>query len=172
MGAMIVLHASVTEYVIIFGTSVGTEGHTGRFFADDYFTILHGEQWAMPAGACKPAAHPPPVCVLRSAAPCLVGSPSPRVQVGDSAESARPAGALEREVFLPGQQHHLRAGQAKQYRMPQECWALEYARGNIPSMMAFGLWDTFFSTLDLVTLWQTVRISAVQMGRNMLAGKI
>jgi len=131
MGSMIVLHASFSEYVIIFGTAVGTEGHTGRFLAEDFFTILHGEQWA----------HSP--------------------------------GKLQKEVYKPGDQHFLPRGVSKQYKMPEDCWALEYARGNIASMLPFGTFDTFFSTLDVVTLGQTVWVSAKGMLTNAIVhGKI
>lgn len=131
MGAMTVLHASVTEYVIIFGTPLGTEGHTGRFISTDYFTIIAGEQWAAPANG------------------------------------------FEKEIYRPGDQHILLRGTAKQYKIPDTgCYALEYARGNIPSMMGFGLFDTFFSTLDIVTLWQTVEVSAIDTIHYLMMGKI
>lgn len=130
MGSMTVLHCSFSEYLIIFGTPVGTEGHTGRHLADDYFTIIYGEQWA--AGV----------------------------------------GAGPREVYKAGEQHHLHRFDAKQYRMDDECWALEYARGNIPSMMIFGFFDALFSTVDVVTMYQTVRESAGNMLMNMLNGKL
>ena len=130
MGAMFIIHASLTEYLIIFGTPLGTEGHTGLHTADDYFHILHGEQWAFSAGS------------------------------------------LDKEVYGVGSVHFLPKGTSKQFKMHRGCWALEYARGWIPPMMPFGLADTFTSTLDFVTLYHTIRISAREMIRNVLQMKI
>ncbi|KAI9272549.1 ERG2/sigma1 receptor-like protein [Sporodiniella umbellata] len=130
MGSMWVMHASITEYIIFFGTPLGTEGHTGRFLADDYFIILEGEQWA------------------------------------------HTAGSLDRILYKPGEMHLLARGEIQQYKIHERAWALEYARGWIPAMLPFGFADTFFSTLDFYSLYETVVISAKAMGRELLMGKI
>ena len=130
MGALFIIHASISEYLIIFGTPIGTEGHTGRFFADDYFTILEGVQWAFSEGS------------------------------------------LEREEWKPGQMHHLPRGEARAYRMPDKCWALEYARGWIPFMLPFGVADTITSTLDFVTLGKTLWVYGYSVVGELLQGKI
>jgi len=129
MGAMYVIHASVTEYLIIFGSAVGTEGHTGRHTADDYFHIIQGEQWAFAAGRYEP------------------------------------------EIYPQGSVHHLVRGEVKQYKMPESCFALEYARGWIPPMLFFGFADGLSSTLDFPTLWRMTWVTGRQMVGNLARGK-
>jgi C-8 sterol isomerase len=66
--------------------------------------------------------------------------------------------------------HHLRRGDVKQYRMPEGCFALEYARGWIPPMLFFGFADGLSSTLDLPTLawmsWLTAREMILQLAKG------
>lgn len=42
---MKLLYASLTEYIMIWGTPIGSEGHTGRHLAEFYDTVLDGEAW-------------------------------------------------------------------------------------------------------------------------------
>jgi C-8 sterol isomerase len=129
MGAMYIIHASITEYLIIFGTAIGTEGHTGRHTVDDYFNILHGTQLAFKAGEFEP------------------------------------------ETYPQGSVHWLRRGEVKQYKMESACFAMEYARGWIPPMVGFGFADGLTSTLDWITLWRTIVVTAREMIGNLILGK-
>lgn len=47
-GAMIqmkVYYASMTEYIMIWGTPIGSEGHSGRHFTGFWDTVIDGETW-------------------------------------------------------------------------------------------------------------------------------
>ncbi|HJK98551.1 MAG TPA: ERG2 family protein [Polyangiaceae bacterium LLY-WYZ-14_1] len=45
MGQLTLLHCSLTEYLIFFGTPIGTEGHSGRYATDVYDWVFDGEMW-------------------------------------------------------------------------------------------------------------------------------
>jgi C-8 sterol isomerase len=44
-GVMTVLHGSLSEYVIIFGTAIGTEGFSGRYAIEIFDVMLTGDMW-------------------------------------------------------------------------------------------------------------------------------
>jgi C-8 sterol isomerase len=44
-GIMTVLHGSLSEYIVLFGTPVGSEGFSGRYGLDIYDVVLSGEMW-------------------------------------------------------------------------------------------------------------------------------
>jgi hypothetical protein len=50
MGQIKLLHCSLTEYILIFGTPIGTEGHSGRYGTEVYDFMLDGEMWCYYAG--------------------------------------------------------------------------------------------------------------------------
>ena len=45
LGIMTVLHGSLSEYVLLFGSPIGTEGFSGRYRIEVYDFLLAGEMW-------------------------------------------------------------------------------------------------------------------------------
>ncbi|XP_027695300.1 sigma non-opioid intracellular receptor 1 isoform X2 [Vombatus ursinus] len=47
MGSMCILHASLSEYVLLFGTAIDTGGHSGRYWVEISDTVISGtfRQW-------------------------------------------------------------------------------------------------------------------------------
>jgi C-8 sterol isomerase len=45
VGVMKLLHASLSEYVLIFGSAIGTEGYSGRYRVGIHDFMLAGEMW-------------------------------------------------------------------------------------------------------------------------------
>ena len=130
MGQMKILHVSLSEYVILFGTPIGTEGHSGRYNAEVFDFVFDGEMWCYHEGS------------------------------------------LNRTVYKPGDAAYLKRKQTKGYKVQDSAFMLEYARGNIPSMLRFGLADTVYSTVDSRTFWGTIGRSGKLILAELLKGKV
>ena len=115
MGQMSLLHCSLREYIILFGTSIGNEGHSGRYRAEVFDFVFEGEMLCEYENRSKPEVHKP-------------GSPA----------------------YLP-------SSIVKHYRIKESAWMLEYARGNIISMLPFGFGDSIISALDYITVLRTIK---------------
>jgi len=59
MGQMKLLHCSITEYILIFGTPIGTEGHSGRYATEVYDFMMDGEMWCYHPGEFERAVYKP-----------------------------------------------------------------------------------------------------------------
>lgn len=128
MGQIKLLYCSLSEYLLLFDTPIGTEGHSGRYSAEVYDFVLDGEFWCF--------------------------------ETGD----------LERRMYGKGDVAYLGANRAKGYRAPDRLLVLEYARGPIPMMLPFGLFDAIFSTLDRETVVNTLWHYGRNVAKNILRG--
>ena len=115
MGQMTFLYGSLKEYMILFGTSCPTEGHSGRYRAEVFDFGFKGEWW----------------CEYE--------------------------GVFEREIHGPGDVAYLGRSIAKHYGIQKEAWMIEYARGNILSMIPFGFADSVTSTVDPGTIYKALK---------------
>jgi hypothetical protein len=50
MGVLTLLYASFSEYLIFFGSPIGTEGHSGRYSSEVYDFMMDGEMWCYTEG--------------------------------------------------------------------------------------------------------------------------
>jgi C-8 sterol isomerase len=147
MGSMYIIHASITEYLIFFGTPLGTEGHSGLHTADDYFHILQGEEWMFAPGGLEKEVYKP----------------------GDMS-------FLPRFTTKQYKMHEgcwaLEYARGRSQCCDRIRFALKNSTGWIPLMLPFGFLDTISSTLDLPTFSRTAWITGREMIYNLLIGKI
>lgn len=145
---MVILHSSITEYLIFFGTALQTEGHTGVHMADDYFTILTGEQRFAAPGDLVPTIYRP----------------------GDQNHMRR---GVSNQYSMPGPCFALELAQGWIPAMLPfgEIKPVAVHKFSLKLTLCAGFADTFTSTLDFANLWKTVRVTLKHMGYQALRGK-
>lgn len=183
MGAMYIIHASITEYLIIFGTSLGTEGHTGRHTADDYFTIRTSK---LSCCACRFMltwhSRRRAVGYVEDEPTAARGELSPLSLLGTALNMTHRCTKLDSSIIseeaTPSNTRCTRVVSRSNW-LKVRCLTLlrghptqSHRTGWIPPMMAFGLADVLSSTLDFGCFFDTARITAREMLKNLVNGKI
>lgn len=59
MGQLTLLHASLSEYIMIFGSPIGTGGHSGRYPCDVWDFMISGEMWCYVQGRTEKTIYRP-----------------------------------------------------------------------------------------------------------------
>ncbi len=59
MGQIAIVHASLSEYILFFGTPIGTEGHSGRYRTEVWDFMLAGEMWCYIEGEIERSTYKP-----------------------------------------------------------------------------------------------------------------
>ena len=59
MGQLTFFHASLSEYLFLFGTPIGTEGHSGRYRCEVHDFMIAGEVWCYLEGEMERSVYKP-----------------------------------------------------------------------------------------------------------------
>ncbi len=59
MGQLTLMHASLSEYIILFGSAIGTEGHSGRYAAEVHDFMIAGDMWCYLEGETEKTVYRP-----------------------------------------------------------------------------------------------------------------
>src|SRR3712207_4612995 len=62
MGQIALLYCSLDEYLLLFGSPIGTEGHSGRYMTEVYDWVLDGEMWCYIEGETQRTVYLPGSC--------------------------------------------------------------------------------------------------------------
>ena len=71
-------------------------------------------------------------------------------------------------TLTPGHVCQLQPAENLTFAIDEQAWMLEYARGFVPAMFLMPIWATLFSTLDVPSLWDLVRIATRRMAIDWL----
>ncbi len=112
---MLLFHASLSEYIMIWGAQLETTGHSGRNWAEFHDIIISGQG----------------------------------VWWGE--------GDLTVKVASPGSYIHTPPFSGGIVHLSRGTFMLEYCRGVIPALLPFGLADSLLSSLDPVTVWNSLK---------------